>query len=210
MPAPPLRGLARGFEQDVARQSALVRATAQYRVASPRKLRPLLADEVGAIAELAYLRVYLAWERFLEQAFLRYMCGAKDRRLTVKCYIKAPSIEQAVALVIPEGRSYIEWGEANRLRERADRYFRNGEPFRTALTPALVLLDEMRFVRNQIAHSSDQAQRNFHAIVRRSLGHVPPGISAGGFLLLLAAGTPLTYFDTYVQTLRTVRSQIIS
>src|SRR5580692_7815482 len=37
--------------------------------------RELSLPRLEALYETAYLRVFLAWEEFLEQTFLRYICG---------------------------------------------------------------------------------------------------------------------------------------
>lgn len=210
MGAPSLRPVGNAFRRDLNHQRSLLTQAMRYQVAFPGGLRPLRPAELASIAELAHLRIFMAWERFLEQSFLRYMCGGSDPNVRVRCFVGVPSVQHAESLIAPEGRPYAEWADPSRVRERARRFFRGGEPFWTALGLVAGDLEKMRKIRNCIVHPSKHAREQFERVVREGLGHVPAGIAPGSFLLLNAGAGPRNFLDTYIDTLSTISERIVS
>src|SRR5262245_21338851 len=117
MAAQAVRPAARAFDRALRSHRALVDQARFYQIPRVRKPRTLTPAELSSIAELAFLKVFISWERFLEQVFTRYMCGANDARLRARCLIRTPSPEYALALIVPEGRPFVEWSDATRVRE---------------------------------------------------------------------------------------------
>jgi hypothetical protein len=204
-----LASVGKAFQAELARQKLLLSQASQYELRTGRGPRPLKPKELALIAELAYLKVFLSWERFLEQSFLRYLCGCKDKRIKMRCFVVFPNLEHASMLVTPEGRRYAEWADASTVRERAKRFFKNGEPYWSALGQVMQRLDEMRIIRNCIAHQSSHASTRFEGIVRQAIGTVPRGITPGDFLLRIATG-PNTYFASYTETLAITTARIVT
>jgi hypothetical protein len=67
MPRPSIAAVYQEFLNQVSQSGALLDSV---------KRRGLPFFQVEQIAELAYLRVYASWETFLEESFIRFMCGA--------------------------------------------------------------------------------------------------------------------------------------
>ncbi len=155
------------------------------------------------LIELAFMRSYLAWERFLEESFILYLLGRKPqhRRYAPKRSVTPRNWNHAFQLLLPEtGRAYADWDNVDTIRVRAKRFFVNGEPFESALTPRLHLFQEIQVIRNAIAHRSLSSQVKFQDLVRDKLKYLPPNITVGGFLESVIAGTspPVTYLDRYM------------
>ena len=161
--------------------------------------------------ELAFLRVFLAWEVFVEQSFLLYVMGAaplKGRR--VHRFVFPPSRNVAEEW-LTDGRDYATWSSAAAVGQRAQRYFREGRPFTGVLRRNQNFLDETRFIRNAIAHRSGDAQDKFEAMVRNKLGALPPNATAGSFLAATVPGVapPLTFWESYTKKLAQLADLIV-
>ncbi len=162
-----------------------------YRVREPNRARPLSPAERERLAEMAWIQLFLAWEEFLEETFVRYLVGARPPRgRRPHPLIVVRSLEQARKLILGEGRSYLDWTEPNRLISRAELFFKDGEPYRTAIQSASLHLSRMKKIRNRIAHRSRTAEKKYEELLlelygpgrrSRTPGHIllsPPPQSA--------------------------------
>jgi hypothetical protein len=136
------------------------------------------------LAALGLLKIQVAWEIFLEEAFTRYMCGASSPSGYRPDLLlgRQRNLEAAQATLLGPNQSYLNWSVRNTV-SRAGRCFEAGEPFATSLAAVTNLLDEVSSIRNRFAHSSQHAARLFTRIVRARLGYVPRGMTVGRFLL---------------------------
>ena len=140
--------------------------------------------QLQRVAELCALRIFMAWEAFLEDTFLRYMCGATSiGGLKPSCCAIPRDLKHARDIVCGmSNRDFIDWASPDKVIQRSMLYFHDGEPFNSAVSPATVELRDFRTVRNRIAHDSDQARNDFAKLVRHHLGSVPRGMGPGRFL----------------------------
>lgn len=163
------------------------------------------------IAELAFLRAFLALESFLEESFILYSLGCKPPRgRAPHRFIFPPTRKAADEWVIPEQRRYASWA-ASEVRNRASRFFRNGRPFENALSGSQTALDEARTIRNAVAHESTGAQEAFKNLARTKLGTLPPNISVGGFLStpIPSSSPPQSFLELYLNRIELVATQIV-
>lgn len=204
--------VARDFNQYVGQSQRLV-FTARRWAAGP--LTPKFTPfHRNILIELAYLRVFLAWERFLEESFILFLLGKRPQRMRrrPRSLVTPTSWQRAFDLLLPEsGRGYVDWDNLDHVRNRAKRFFRNGEPFETALLPRLNLLHEMRTIRNAIAHRSLASQEKFEKLVRDKLGYLPPNLTVGFFLESAIPGTnPVqSYLDQYLAGVSSAVSTLV-
>jgi hypothetical protein len=151
---------------------------------------------VESIAELAMLRMQLGWETFLEDVFLRYMCGARTAAGFSPILLQPRERTIAGALqTLLGGQLFLNWSIVNTLN-RAAVQFDASAPFALSLAAVRTTVVEMNTIRNRIAHSSEFSRNEFRAVVRNHLGYVPRGMSPGRFLLttIPGSGTPGTRF----------------
>jgi len=166
------------------------------------------------LIELAFLRAFLAWERFLEESFILFLLGKRPRRMrrSPRPFVRPKSWQHAFDLLSPEkGRGYVDWDNLDYVRVRAKRFFPEGEPFETALIPRLNLLHEMRTVRNAIAHRSFTSQEKFEKLARAKLGYLPSRLTVGFFLESAIPGThPVqSYLDYYLAGVSSAASTLV-
>lgn len=144
------------------------------------------------IAGLALLKLTLAWESFIEDSFLRFLCGAKSAAgLSPTLLVAKEPTLSAAFRALSGGDRYLGW-QADRTIKRANKWFDAGAPYATAVNGAKSDLDAMAEIRNRIAHRSNHSVKAFQDVVRAHLGYVPAGMTPGRFLLgtLPSAGKP--------------------
>lgn len=164
---------------------------------------------VYLIMELSFLRIFLAWEDFLEQSFVRYMCGGMTASgYRPQLYVHPASLEHAYDILRGQ-RAFIEWSNGSEVLQRARLFFKNGYPYHPAIAGALQELEEMRILRNGIAHRSATAIRHFEDLARRLLGYRPRGLSPGVLLASVHWPSGRTYLHHYSEVVKAVAAQIV-
>ena len=166
--------------------------------------------QLEIIVEMAFLRIFIAWESFLEESFIRYAVGAASPSgYTPNALIHPQNIGHALELVL-SGRDYVPWNSASEVTRRSALYFQDGEPYRSALETAATELDEMNTIRNRITHKSINSKSNFNAFIRRKFGHGVRGMTPGRFLFTLPSSPPPnTFLDYYIEVIRIASNMIV-
>jgi len=161
----------------------------------------LARNKIEMVTEIAFLRVFMAWEDFLEESFVRYVSGAvspsgyKPKRL-----VSAVGVEAARLLLCGgRTRTYVRWYSASEVIDRVNAYFVDGGSYLPVIESITTDLDEMNTIRNRIAHESKISRGNFESLVRHKIGSGIKGMTPGRFL---AGDTPKTkpkmrFFDHY-------------
>jgi hypothetical protein len=204
------------FHSYVRRSRKLASEARQWSTLGTSVLRPrFTSGHYHLFVELAFLRSFLAWERFLEEAFILYLIGRKPRRRrrAVRRLAIAKSHPHACKLLRLEApsRPFVDWDNPSTVCERSKRWFSDGEPFVGALTARQNLLDEIRTLRNAIAHRSLNSQEKFFKLYRDKLGYLPANPTVGAYLDQLIAGVrpPTSYLDHYLDGLLSSAKQIV-
>lgn len=195
------------------RESRRVAVDAHTWSTAARGARPFISTaRRDAMTELAFLRVFLAWESFLEQSFMLYTLGRKAPGAAAPArYVFPPSPAHASEWVIPEGRPYATWTNPDHISVRAERFFHGGRPFASTLRANQNALHEARTLRNAIAHASTSTQEKFENLVRRKRRTLPPNCTVGSFLGLIVpkSAPPQSFFEFYTDLIITCASQLV-
>lgn len=147
---------------------------------------------------MAFVRIYTAWEYFLEKCFLAYMMGEETTSGFCPVRYVLPVDEEHAKQLALGGRDYVQWTDPSTVRAKAKLCFKDGEPFDDILSSATKALQDINTVRNAIVHRSLTALEKFMHLVREELTSVPSDISPGKYLLTLKTGTiRATYFSSY-------------
>ncbi len=170
--------------------------------------------------EFAFLKAYLAWEAYLEEAFIHYLLGATPPRGKPARRLISPQRRSIAERLVNEGRDFTDWTKASLVVDRAERYFHKGRPF-DCIRVHQGVLDNMRTIRNCIVHASITSQTRFSTLVRNELGTFPPGTTVGEFLDRLiprnspsyrnlpAGAGPTTYLEYYLSILEKIALKIV-
>lgn len=162
---------ASGFQQNVASALDIARA-GDIAGATPlgSTVRQVWhVSRVELLYELAYLRMFNEWESFLEQTFIRYMCGyishAAVSRLPAHEYT---NIAAATAAVL-QGRAFKLWHDPNHVANRARGFF-SVSPHDLVISSHQSRLSDFAAVRHRIAHAQEDASRKFATATMRLAG----------------------------------------
>ncbi len=166
--------------------------------------------QIETIAELAFLRLFMSWENFLEESFVRYLVGAKSLSGQEPArFVNPPTMQITLQIISGETREFVKWNSASEVIARSKIYFKDGEPYTTALESITVDLNEMNTVRNRIAHKSKISQQKFNDFIRRTFGHGISGMTPGRFLLTPKNSNQQSTFLDYYGTIIKTTSRII-
>ena len=88
-------------------------------------------DERDLVTVAAFLRLFIAWESFLEETFVLYMMGKLSRNgLSVKAYVSPVDVAHASRMLLGVQRQkFIDWSTPDTLRALAPVVFHQGGPF---------------------------------------------------------------------------------
>jgi hypothetical protein len=159
--------------------------------------------------ELSYLRAFTAWEDFLEQAFLRYLCGyaARHGQETPSSGAYCTTISTAKATVYGT-RSYLLWHNPGAVVTRAKSHFTAGSRFETVISSIQGRLEHFSSIRHRIAHA--HADASFDAATMALAGKRYRGSRPGRFLRDWAphSPTPTRWLDMILVEFRGLAHQI--
>jgi hypothetical protein len=168
-------------------------------------------DHLDMIVGLAFLSGFLAWERFLEESFILYLLG-KSAQNGYKpfCYV-IPKNRQHANEFCKGDRKFADWNDVNFVTNRSNQFFLDGKPFTDSLRTVTNSLNNMKTIRNAIAHQSTESQERFENLVRRELGYYPHRTNPGNFLLRIIVGTipPSSYLEGFFNILLSTAFKIV-
>jgi hypothetical protein len=180
---PPLAGRfssAVGRAVGIAEAGEIVRAGATRRSVAFREFRQ---TRLEALHEMAYLRIFVEWELFLEATFLRTQCGYLSAQYTpvfTANHNRQPSLAQAQAALYA-GQQYLLWHNPNRTVTRAQGWF-VGSPHELVTLSNLTRLEWFASLRHGIAHGSDDVRRQVNIATGALGGRTYTGSACGKFL----------------------------
>jgi len=144
----------------------------------------LKIDQVHSIYELSFLKMFLAWEFFLEKSFILYMLGKEtDNGYKPNRYV-SPKDENHAYELIKGGRSFPDWLSVDFIKEKSGLFFENGNPFKDILCNDQNINQDLRMmktIRNRIVHISQKTKDEFSKILKDEFGY-DLGIVPGEFL----------------------------
>ena len=138
---------------------------------------------VSLLYELAYLRMFNEWEVFLEESFVRYLCGFRSTahvpaRVTGAAFYGTLNLAQRAML---GGGSYVLWHNPVAVAKRASVYL-VGCPHEVVVLTHSSRLFDFASIRHRIAHAQQDAKRKFDAATMRLAGRRYKGGRPGALL----------------------------
>jgi hypothetical protein len=163
------------------------------------------------IVELAFMKSFLNWETFLEESFVLYLLGKRSPSGYLPVRHAVPiSRPHAISLLLADSR-HTDWTAADRIINRAERFFVGGRPYVNAIQPRVQILNKVKTLRNAISHSSDEATEKFRTLVRNELTFYPQGMAPGTFLMRNVPNVtpPQSYFHFFTEHIGQMVEDII-
>jgi hypothetical protein len=145
--------------------------------------RDLHYKRIELLYEFSFLRIFLAWEAFLEQVFFRYLCGYASIHGTAVLQQGAsfaPTLAHAESAVL-SGKDYQLWHDAATVVARSERFFTEC-PLERVLRSNVARLRAFAAIRHRIAHGQADARKKFDAATMVMAGRRYSGSRPGAFL----------------------------
>lgn len=165
------------------------------------------------VYEVSYLLIYSSWENFLEQTFLRFLCGYENSSgvVTLKTgIVKSKTIQNAHLLVL-NGMQFKLWHNPQIVIDRSKGYFSSG-PHETVLDSVRTDIENFAAIRHFVAHRSEDTKLKFKAAVVAMHGSSLTGERPGRFLRLAThdpvTSTNMTWLDRICKDILRYAKQI--
>jgi hypothetical protein len=178
--------LARDFRTSAAAAAGLAEAGEIVRALSAPRGRihqELTIPRLEALHEMAYLRIFVRWETFIEMSFLRMMCGYESA-IYVPQFATGRTRQRtlsAAQTALFGSRDFLLWHNPRSIRDRARDWFA-GSPLELVAVSNFNRLEWFAAIRHRIAHGSEDARQNLNRATIGLCGRRYRGASAGRFL----------------------------
>jgi len=158
----------------------------------------LSAPEREFITDSAFLKVFISWETFLEDSFIKYMLGEPSvLGRAVTRYVSPTSAQHAGDLLLGT-QKYVDWANPEIVRRLANLYFGPGNPYETYIGAINQDLLDLKTVRNAAAHLSSTTRPKLDALGTRKLGRPATGLTVSTLLFSVVPPSSDTILTTYL------------
>ena len=176
-------------------------------------LESLSAHHQKLVAEIALLRLFSLFENLVASTCAKVASGAKylDGTAPFLRVSAARSRQNALALFRTHGRSnprsQLRWTKASEIKKNVRFVIDCTDNMVRVIDQNGSLIDEIRRVRNRVAHNNSRSRENYRQVVRKHYGaylnHVTPG------MLLLAPRISPCLLVQYISKTRIVAKDIV-
>lgn len=138
------------------------------------------------VSELMFLRLFSIFEHSVAEFAYKIASGAAYLNgNSAQLHVTANSVQSARGLFLSHGRprprQNLQWTKARHIRESVQFVIPANEPFVRNAQNHGHLIDEMRKIRNAIAHRTSSSRAEFRRVIRQSYG-ANVSLSPGAFL----------------------------
>jgi len=159
------------------------------------------------------IRLFLLLENTIASVGAKIVCGATYVDATNPMRIHGTrTIAAAVAAMKSHGRAipknYLKWTRSSDIRDNLSFTLGAADPFFASVIKHAAVLNEMRLVRNHIAHQNHGTRANFRTVVTTYYGGIKQGVTPGLLLLTNAFGAPCL-LDRYIIQSRVVVKDVL-
>jgi hypothetical protein len=168
-------------------------------------------NKTELLYELTFLRLFIQWEKFLEQTFFRYLCGyssSKGQQTMVRGFYYKTVLEAQAAVL--GGQDYVMWYNPVRVVARATKFL-SISTHQTVLSSNIARLEGMAAIRHRIVHEQEDAKNKFDQATNMFVGKRYKGSRPGRFLRDKVAIGPVTqrWLDLFATELLGLATQIM-
>jgi len=141
-------------------------------------------DDAGKdfIVSSAFLKLFIAWESFIEDVFAKYLIGEASTAGTAVAKHVTPRDRGHALKILIGTQKYVDWANHEIVKRLASLYLENGEPLQTNLNSINAELADLKTIRNAAAHLSSTTQPQLDALASRVLGTAVTGTTVAKFV----------------------------
>ncbi len=175
-------------------------------------LKSLPAVHQKLVAEIILLRLFDLFENLVSSVTTKLACGAAYLDGTAPVFLeRAGSLRSATILFQTHGREkrkfVLKWSTAREIKENIKYVIDKYDSVVEVVDRNGSFIDELRRVRNRIAHNNAQSRKNYREVVRRHYGaymnHVTPGV------LLLTPRKRPALIEQYIKQERIMAKDVV-
>lgn len=124
------------------------------------------------ISESAYLKLFIAWENFLQNSYIEYMLWEPSISWKIiHRYISPNDSDHANGILLGCQR-YIDWTNPEIIKKMSNLHFTVDNPFDVWISSMLNELFDMKTIRNAAAHFSITTAKPLDALASKKLGKI--------------------------------------
>jgi hypothetical protein len=164
------------------------------------------------ITDSAFLRLFIAWETFLEESYIKYMLGELSvNGNQVVRYVQPMDFNHANKLLIGT-QKYVDWSNPEIIKRLSNLHFELSNPFDNFIGSLMTDLFDLKTIRNAAAHLSTTTRQQLDSLCTRKLRRPCINMRVSDFVFAIdpASTTSETIFDTYVRKLDISAEGIVS
>jgi hypothetical protein len=163
------------------------------------------------ISEVIMLRLFAILEATISEVAFKLACGAPYRNGNIPLVLRpCRSIQDAHSTMLnynrPRALQYHRWTKASFIRESIEHVLDVTDRFYVNVQNHGTLINEMRIVRNHIAHNSATTRNEYNQLLTRLYGG-NPRLTVGSFLTSTSRN-PLANIDRYIASTRIILNDI--
>jgi hypothetical protein len=171
---------------------------------------------IQSLYELAFLRVFAAWEQLLEDVFVYSLCGFKFRRGRRELLVSGayyPKLTDATAAMLG-GNRYLLWADPQKVIRRYNQFISRRPRGALGIQESVISssageLKQLAAVRHRIVHDQDDAKNNFDAATLHFASRTYPTSRPGRFLRDRDAATGQQWHDVLAGKLSRLAGQLV-
>ncbi|PKA15458.1 hypothetical protein [Leptospira haakeii] len=122
------------------------------------------------ISESAFLKMFVAWETFVESSFIDYLINEESVLLKRPAKWATPIDRKHANQIIIGNQKYMDWSNPEIVRSVSKIFFHQGYVFDIALSAINADLMDMKTIRNSAAHLSSTTSDKLDGLATRILG----------------------------------------
>lgn len=183
----PLQDSLNNFRSSVAETNTFIAIAFQVDAAGnyilPQNQRNFITDS-------AYLKLFIAWETFLESSFLKYMLGELSvLGRTVVRYVNPRDEKHANSILIGT-QKYVDWSNPDIVKRLSNLYFDVGNPIDTFIGSIHTDLMDLKTVRNAAAHLTSTTGHQLDGLASRKLSGTYSNIKVSDYIFAVDPSSP--------------------
>lgn len=175
------------------------------------KSKSLSVEMQGFVAEMLMLRLFSILETCVRDVSIKVACGTPYKNgINSNPTIKCKSVNDAIEKFKKEGRRkplrYLQFANVSQTNDSIKYVINSTEPFRVKLSGYGPIYEEMRCVRNHIAHRTKSTYDDYRKIVKQRYG-ANLRIKPSSFLISTKRDG-VVKIDDYIRTIRILINEI--
>lgn len=164
------------------------------------------------IGEIIMLRLFDMLEQIFKSIAVKLICGACYIDGTMPTlYTRARSAVGAETQIISYGRikprHRVNWTQVKEIKDNLEYVFDSREKYIRKLDENSAFIEEMRWIRNRIAHNNKKSRENYKKAVIRHYGAFVTSITPG--IILLSNRNKPTLLEQYILKSRILLKEMI-